>query len=150
MLGVRLNGFFLRLPEDTHKDNGILVFVDCFSKMVHLAAVLKSTTAQGCSRVFVDMISRFYGLPRKLVSDHNPRFTVDFWQTVLRTLGTRLKIYTSYHPGIDVERNGITVSSKKSFEAISTRSWVVANSYPWWNSPSITRYMLQHSIHRYS
>ena len=40
--------------EYDHKNNGILVFVDRFSKMVHLVAVLESIKADGCARVFTD------------------------------------------------------------------------------------------------
>ena len=34
--------FVFGFPKDAQKNNGILVFVDRFSKMVHLAAVLES------------------------------------------------------------------------------------------------------------
>ena len=56
--------FVFGKPEDMHKNNGILVFVDRFSKMVHLVAVPESITAGGCARVFVDTIFRLHGLPR--------------------------------------------------------------------------------------
>ena len=55
--------FVFDFPEGVRKNNGILVFVDRFSKMVHLAAVPESITAQGCTRVFIDMIFRLHGLP---------------------------------------------------------------------------------------
>ena len=53
--------FVFGFNEDTHKNKGILVFVDRFSKMVHLAAVPKSIMAQGCARVFFDTIFRLHG-----------------------------------------------------------------------------------------
>ena len=46
--------FVFGFPEDNHKNNDILVFVDSFSKMVYLAAVPESITAQGCARVFIE------------------------------------------------------------------------------------------------
>ena len=61
--------FVFGFPDDAHKNNGILVFVDRYSKMVHLAAIRKLITAQGCARVFNDMVFRLHGLPRELVSD---------------------------------------------------------------------------------
>ena len=54
------------------------VFVDRFSKMVRLVAVPESITAESCARVFVDTIVQLHGLPRKLVSDRDPRFTTEF------------------------------------------------------------------------
>jgi hypothetical protein len=61
--------FIFGLPEDDNKNNGILVLVDRFSKMVHLVAVPETITAEGCARVFVDTVFRLHGLPRDLVSD---------------------------------------------------------------------------------
>ena len=78
--------FVFGLPEDARKNTGILVFVDRFSKMVHLVAVPESITANGCARVFIDTIFRLHGLPRELVSDRDPRFTADFWRSVLKSL----------------------------------------------------------------
>ena len=69
--------------------------------MVHHAAVPESITAHGCARFCIDKIFRLYGLPRELVSDRNPRFTVEFWQSVFGSLGTRLKMSTSEHPETD-------------------------------------------------
>ena len=54
--------FVFGFLEDAHKKNGILVVVDRFSKMVHLAAVRESITAQGCTRVVIDTVFRLYGL----------------------------------------------------------------------------------------
>ena len=67
-----------RFPEDTHNNNGILVFVDRFSKMIHLAAVPESITAHEGARVFLDTIFRLHGLPRELVSDRDPRSRRNF------------------------------------------------------------------------
>ena len=90
--------FVFGLPEDARKNTGILVFVDRFSKMVHLVAVPDYITATGCARVFIDTIFRLYGLPRELVSYRDPRFTADFWRSVFKTLGTRLRMSISDLP----------------------------------------------------
>ena len=65
--------FVFRYPEDDHISNRILVFVDRFSKMVHLVAVPESITAPGCARVFIGTVFKFHGLPNELVSDRDPR-----------------------------------------------------------------------------
>jgi hypothetical protein len=93
--------FIFGLPEDDNKNNGILVLVDRFSKMVHLVAVPETTTAEGCARFFVDTVFRLHGLPRDLVSDRDPRFTAEFWRAVFRLLGTRVNMSTSNHPESD-------------------------------------------------
>ena len=90
--------FDLSFPEDAHKNNGILVSVDRFSKRYHFAAANGSISAHGCARVFIDTVFRLHGLPRELDSDRYSRFTAEFWQSVFRPLGTRLKMSTSDHP----------------------------------------------------
>uniref|UniRef100_A0AAV1T2C2 Integrase catalytic domain-containing protein n=1 Tax=Peronospora matthiolae TaxID=2874970 RepID=A0AAV1T2C2_9STRA len=106
--------FVFGLPKDARGNTGILVFVDRFSKMVHLVAVPESITASGCACVFIDTIFRLHGLPRELVSDRDPRFTSDFWRSVFKSLGTRLKMSTSDHP----ESDGQTKRANRVLEEI--------------------------------
>uniref|UniRef100_A0AAV1TRC4 Integrase zinc-binding domain-containing protein n=1 Tax=Peronospora matthiolae TaxID=2874970 RepID=A0AAV1TRC4_9STRA len=49
--------------KDAYKNTAITVFVNRFSKMVHLVAVPESIKAQGCARVFNDTIFRLHGYP---------------------------------------------------------------------------------------
>uniref|UniRef100_A0AAV1URY1 Uncharacterized protein n=1 Tax=Peronospora matthiolae TaxID=2874970 RepID=A0AAV1URY1_9STRA len=117
--------FVFGLPKDARGNTGILVFVDRFSKMVHLVAVPETITASGCACVFIDTIFRLHGFPRELVSDRDPRFTADFWRSVFKSLGTRLKMSTSDHP----ESDGQTERANRVLEEIlrgyvhSFKSW---------------------------
>uniref|UniRef100_A0AAV1UXT3 Integrase catalytic domain-containing protein n=1 Tax=Peronospora matthiolae TaxID=2874970 RepID=A0AAV1UXT3_9STRA len=117
--------FVFGLPKDARGNTGILVFVDRFSKMVHLVAVPETITASGCACVFIDTIFRLHVLPRELVSDRDPRFTADFWRSVFKSLGTRLKMSTSDHP----ESDGQTERANRVLEEIirgyvhSFKSW---------------------------
>ena len=69
--------FVFGFPADCHKNTGILVFVDRFSKMVHLVAVPESINPTASARVFIDTVFRLHGLPRELLSDLDPRFTAE-------------------------------------------------------------------------
>ena len=84
--------FVFGFLADSHKTTGILVFVDRFSKMVHLVAVPESINASAFACVSIETVFRLHGLPRELVSDRDPRFTTDFCRYVFITLGTRLKM----------------------------------------------------------
>ena len=66
-----------RFPEYGHKDYRIIVFVDRFVEMVHLAAVSEMITEHVCALVFIDTIFRLHGLPRELLFYLEPRFTVE-------------------------------------------------------------------------
>ncbi|GMF09601.1 unnamed protein product [Phytophthora lilii] len=93
--------FVFGLPPDAKQRTGVMVFVDRFSKMVHLAAVPAEVTAAQTARLFVDMVVRHHGMPRDIVSDRDPRFTARFWQEVFTLLGTRLSMSTADHPQTD-------------------------------------------------
>ena len=67
--------FVFGFPADAHKNNGILVFADRFSKMVHPVAVPESINASACSHVFIDTDFHLHVLPRELLSDRDPWFT---------------------------------------------------------------------------
>ncbi|KAF1322859.1 reverse transcriptase, partial [Globisporangium splendens] len=81
--------FIFGLPRDTHGRNGILVFVDRFSKMVHLAPVSDKISAEKTAKVFVNVVFRLHGLPVEIVSDRDTRFTSKFWRALFGLLDTK-------------------------------------------------------------
>ncbi|KAF1316972.1 reverse transcriptase, partial [Globisporangium splendens] len=93
--------FIFGLPRDKHGRNGILVFVDRFSKMVHLAPVSDKISAEMTAKVFVDVVFRLHGLPSEIVSDRDTRFTSRFWRTLFGILDTKLSMSTAAHPETD-------------------------------------------------
>ena len=133
--------FIFGLPQDDHGNNGVLVFVDRFSKMVHLTAVPETITADGSARVFVDTIFRLHGMPLEIVSDRDPRFTAAFWQAVFKRLGTRLKMSTADHPQTD----GQTERVNRVLEEL-LRSY--AHSFAQWSDLlSIAEFAMNNSVH---
>uniref|UniRef100_H3H4E7 Integrase catalytic domain-containing protein n=1 Tax=Phytophthora ramorum TaxID=164328 RepID=H3H4E7_PHYRM len=117
--------FVFGLPQDNKRRTGIVVFVDRFSKMVHLAAVPAEVTAKQTACLFVDMVFRHHGMPLDIVSDRDPRFTARFWQEVFTLLGTQLSMSTGDHPQTDgqTERvNRVLVDIMKSY-AHSFHQW---------------------------
>ncbi|KAG3068609.1 hypothetical protein PI125_g23372 [Phytophthora idaei] len=93
--------FVFGLPPDSKRRTGVVVFVDRFSKMVHLAAVPAEVTAAQTARLFVDMVFKHHGMPLDIVSDRDPRFTARFWQEVFTLLDTQLSMSTVDHPQTD-------------------------------------------------
>ncbi|OWZ19522.1 polyprotein [Phytophthora megakarya] len=88
--------FVFGLPRDTRGRTGVLVFVDHFSKMVHLAPVAASITTQQSAAIFIDVVYRHNGLPSLIVSDREPRFTYAFWRELFKLLGTFATSTTSW------------------------------------------------------
>ncbi|KAG2816133.1 hypothetical protein PC129_g25104 [Phytophthora cactorum] len=90
--------FVFGLLSDRKRRIGVVVFVDRFSKMVHLAAVPAEVIAVQTARLFVDMVFKHHGMPLDIVSDCDPRSTARFWQEVFTLLGTQLSMSTADHP----------------------------------------------------
>ncbi|ETP24191.1 hypothetical protein F441_02769 [Phytophthora nicotianae CJ01A1] len=117
--------FVFGLPRDTRGRTGILAFVHRFSKMVHLAPVAASITAQQAAALFVDVVYRHHCIPSSIVSDWDPRFTSAFWRELFKLLGTRLAMSTASHPetdGLTERANRVVEDVLRSF-ATSFTSW---------------------------
>ncbi|OWZ11371.1 reverse transcriptase [Phytophthora megakarya] len=93
--------FVFGLPRDSRRKTGIVVFVDRFSKMVHLAAVAAEVTSVQTARLFVDTVFEHHDMPTDFVSDRDQRFKARFWQEVFTLLGTRFSMSTADHPQTD-------------------------------------------------
>jgi len=65
------------LPEFSGHD-GILVIVDCFSKMAHYIPISMNITAQGVAKISWDRVFKDIGLPQKVISDRGPQFVSRF------------------------------------------------------------------------
>ncbi|OWZ02084.1 polyprotein [Phytophthora megakarya] len=70
-------------------------------KMVHLAPVVVSVTAEQSAAIFLGIVYRHHDLPSSIVSDRDPRFTAAFWTELVKTLGTRLNMSAASHPETD-------------------------------------------------
>ena len=101
------------LPKTLSGYDAILVVVDRLSKMAHFIPTTASVTALATAKLFVDHIFKLHGLPKSLVSDRDTRFTSKFWQALFHSLGTSLKMSTSFHPQTDgqTERTNRTLIS---------------------------------------
>ncbi|GMF47677.1 unnamed protein product [Phytophthora fragariaefolia] len=117
--------FVFGLPPDADGRNGVLVFVDRFTKMMHLTPVSDTVTAAETAVHFVDCVFRHHGLPESIVCDRDPRFTSAFWTALFQLLGTKLSMSTAAHPETDgqAERvNRVLEDVLRSF-ATSFTSW---------------------------
>ncbi|KAE8880485.1 hypothetical protein PF010_g24017 [Phytophthora fragariae] len=133
--------FIFDLPRDAEGRTGVLVFVDRFSKMVHLAPVAAEVTADESAELFLDLVFRHHGLPESIVSDRDPRFTSAFWTRLFALLGTRLLMSTAAHP----ETDGQTERVNRVLEDV-LRSY--ATSFASWSSfLPMAEFALNNSTH---
>eukprot|EP00253_Pinus_taeda_P014513 PITA_14513 len=94
--------FITGLLLTSQRHNAILVVVDKLTKSAHFIPVRDTYDVADVARVFISEIIRFHGVPKKIISDRDSRFTSRFWMQT--ALGTQLNLSTAYHP----ETNGQT------------------------------------------
>ena len=71
--------FVTSLPKTARGFDAVLTVVDKFSKLVTLIPCTTDVDAQETARLFFEHIVCKYGVPKKLVSDRDVRFTSLFW-----------------------------------------------------------------------
>jgi hypothetical protein len=92
---VSLN-FITGLTPTKQGHDAILECVDKLSKMAHFIATVTTITTEETSRLFIDFVYKNHGLPRKLVSNRDTRFTSRFWIALYNVLGTKTNYVCSF------------------------------------------------------
>jgi hypothetical protein len=103
-----------------------LVVVDKLTKYAHFIPVRHPYNAGKIAEVFVDNVYRLHGMPQNLISDRDPVFTSQFWQSVFKATGTNLKMSTVNHP----ETDGQTERVNQSVECY-LRCFISAHPQHW-------------------
>ena len=89
------------LPETARGMDQILVVVDRLSKMAHFLPCKTTITGPEVARLFVDRIWSLHGLPKSIVTDRGTNFLNEWNSSLLKLLGTRHCVTSSYHPESD-------------------------------------------------
>ncbi|GJX09473.1 ty3-gypsy retrotransposon protein [Tanacetum coccineum] len=64
-------------------------------------------TGMRVAEVFVETIVKLHGIPKSIVSDHDPIFVSKFWTQLFKLSGTQLNHSTTYHPQTEVVNRGL-------------------------------------------
>ena len=118
--------FITQLPRSKTGNDCIVVFVCKLIKRVIYVACKTACSAPQVAQLFMRHVVREHGMPTRIISDRDPRFTASFWKSFWSTLGTTLAMSTAYHPQTD----GQTENSNKTLEQI-LRSVVDFNQTDW-------------------
>jgi hypothetical protein len=88
------------LPESAGY-NVIAVFVDRFSKQIHVIPSHTTCTASGMATLFRDHIFRLHGKPRKFISNRGSQYKSLFSDEFYQLTGIEANPSTAYHPQTD-------------------------------------------------
>ena len=81
-----------------HKCSRVAIFLPCTTKI----------TGLGIAQLYMDHVYRWFGLPTKIISYRDPRFTSHFGKALTKKLGIHQNLSTTFHPqtdGISEQKN---------------------------------------------
>jgi hypothetical protein len=93
--------FIIGLPRTNKKHDLIMVVVDKLAKVAHFVPAKTMHTTVNIGEIFMKGIARLHGIPRKIVSKRDTKFTSNFWRGFLKVFFTNINFKTTYHPQID-------------------------------------------------
>ena len=80
--------FVIGLPRTRSKKNGVRVIVDHLTKSAHFLAMKTTDSMDSLAKLYIQEVVRLHGIPLSIVSDRDPKFISQFWQSLQRALGT--------------------------------------------------------------
>src|SRR5260370_1127634 len=82
--------------------NAILTIVDhgCSRSAIFLPCST-TITGVGITQLYLDHVYRWFGLPKKIITDRDPRFTSHFGRALTTRLGIQQNLSTTFYPQTD-------------------------------------------------
>ncbi|GJT11352.1 putative reverse transcriptase domain-containing protein [Tanacetum coccineum] len=74
---------------------------DHLTKSAHFLPMREDVTLEKLTRRYLKEVVSRHGVPVSIISDRDGKFTLHFWKSLNKALGTRLDISTTYHPETD-------------------------------------------------
>nr|GFB89243.1 putative reverse transcriptase domain-containing protein [Tanacetum cinerariifolium] len=93
--------FVTKLPRTSSGHDTISVIVDGLTKSAHFLPMREDYRMDRLARLYLNEIVARHDVSISIVSDRDSQFTSRFWQSMQKTLGTRLNMSTTYHPLTD-------------------------------------------------
>jgi len=92
--------FIVNLPW-SNQFNAIFVVVDRLTKHASFIAMTTGLTAEEFGELYVKHVACHFSLPESIITNHDPRWTSDFWRGVTKYLKMKMSLSSSHHPQHD-------------------------------------------------
>src|SRR6266849_1070007 len=114
------------LPNHQGKD-AILTIVDHGCSRAAIFLLCTSTiTGPGIAQLYLDNVYRWFGLPSKMISNRDPRFTSHFGRALTKKLGVEQNLSSAFHPqtnGLSEQKNQWVEQYLRLVTSASPKSW---------------------------
>jgi hypothetical protein len=103
-LGRSFNGFYYGFTQTQRKDchHGNSGLTKNYAHFFSISHPFKESTV---AATFMEIVKKIHGVPKIILSDRDPIFTINFWTELFSCLGTLLAHISSYHPQSDGKTN---------------------------------------------
>nr|GEW11441.1 hypothetical protein [Tanacetum cinerariifolium] len=93
--------FVTKLPKTATGQDTIWVIIDRLTKSAHFLPMREDDSLEKLMRQYLKEVVSRHGVPISIISDRDGIFTLHFWQSLYKALGTQLDMSTAYHPQTD-------------------------------------------------
>lgn len=93
--------FITGLPCTPRAHDAIMVVCDRLTKFVRFIPCTKETDTAEVAALFIKNVFAEHGMPDRIITDRDTRFTSLLWQDLQQQLGCTHKLSTSFHPQTD-------------------------------------------------
>ncbi|GJX42859.1 putative reverse transcriptase domain-containing protein [Tanacetum coccineum] len=90
--------FVTKLPKTVSRQDTIWVIVYRLTKSAHFLPMKENDSMEKLTSQYLKEVVLRHEVSVSIISDHDGRFTSQFWQSLQDALGTQLDMSTSYHP----------------------------------------------------
>jgi hypothetical protein len=89
------------LLKHNGKDTILTIVNHGCSRVVVFLLCMTTITGPGIAQLYMDHIYKWFGLPTKIISDHDPRFMSHFGKSLMKRLGVNQNLSFAFHPQTD-------------------------------------------------
>ena len=93
--------FITKLPESEGNDTILTITDQACSKATFFIPCKEAIDAEGVANLYAQKVFPYYGVPKKVISDRDTRFTAKFTKELCRMLQIQQNISSAYHPQTD-------------------------------------------------
>ncbi|GJR74792.1 hypothetical protein Tco_0087157 [Tanacetum coccineum] len=93
--------FITRLPKTSSGYDNIWVIIDRLTKSAHFLPMKEIDSMERLTRLYRKEVVTRYGIPVSIICDRDGRFTLNFWRSFQKALGTQLDMSIAYHSQTD-------------------------------------------------
>ena len=90
--------FIVKLPETEGYDSILTITDHDCTKMMITIPCNETISAEGVADLYLRQVFPRFGLPSKVISDRDPRFTSRFMKELCRLMGIKQNVLMAYHP----------------------------------------------------